>query len=143
MPRVLIFAPCERAIVSNEGPLSLVSILEKLITTAPQAPTAEHATVPMRWFVVSVWIHEASDDGKTFEQMVRLIGRDGTTAMHTEPAQFTTSAEKTRFRFIGRMDQFPITDGNLKLVLLYREVGAPDWIEAAEYPIDVELKTST
>lgn len=141
---MLIFVPCEKVITSTEGPISLVSILEKLITDLPpDPPLPEHATIRLRWYVVTVWCYDPSEEGRTFEQMVKLASRDGTTAMHTEPTTLSMSAEKPRFRVTGTIDQFPITDGNLSLLLLCREVGTSEWTTAAEYPIDVELRRNS
>lgn len=143
MPRPLLFVACEKVIVAQDQTISIVSVLEKMISNVPAgAALPEFAAVRMRWSVLTVWLYEDSDEGKQFESIARLIAQDGSIAMHTEPSPIVGSPEKPRFRHIGAIDQFPVTDGNLMLTLLIREVGTDEWQAVSEYPIEVELNRS-
>jgi hypothetical protein len=143
MPRPLLFVACEKVIVAQDQTISIVSILEKMISNVPaSAALPEHASVPMRWSVVMVWLYEDSDKGKRFETISRLIAQDGSIAMHTEPSEIIATSEKPRFRHVGVVDQFPVTDGDLVLRLLIRELGTEEWQIVSEYPIEVELNKS-
>lgn len=140
MPRVLLFAACEKAIVAKDETMSLIAIFEKMISNIPaDAALPEHAVVPMRWTVVSVLHYEKSDEGKRFESIIRVIAQDGSIAIHTDPSELLCTPEKPRSRNFGVMEQFPITDGDLVLRLMLREVGTEDWQTVSEYPIEVEV----
>src|SRR5436190_19938161 len=141
MPTLLIFAPCEKLIVSAEGGMiSLISVMERLQANIPQEiPLVRPAAVPMRWALVSIWHRDASDEGKRYEQVFRVIGQDGRTVIHTEPTEITTTVGKPRCRIIIPMTQFPVTDGSLAFRVLYREVGQEEWTLKAEYPVEVSL----
>jgi hypothetical protein len=71
MPKLLIFAPCERVIVDDIGKqVSMVSVLESL-TVAFGVP--EDAVVPLPWMVLAFWRREEGEEDKEFEERVQLV----------------------------------------------------------------------
>jgi len=118
MPTPLLFVACEKAIIAQDHTVSVIGILEKLVTNVPiNGMLSQHAAVPMHWNVVTIWSYEPSDAGKEFETTTQLIAEDGSVAMHIGPFRIAGTPEKPRFRHVGTVEQFPITDGNLVLRL--------------------------
>src|SRR5260370_41113775 len=80
MPNLLLFAPCEKAIVDRNGALSLVSIIGKLTlnvpANAPQPPA--NSIMPMTWAIVSIWqLSSDWDFDRPFEQRGTLVSEAG------------------------------------------------------------------
>ncbi len=136
MPKLLLFVPCAHSIVDqDENTLSLVSILEGL-TTLAAPPLPEDAQAPIRWSIVTVWLHTPEDEGKAYEQLTQVVLPDGNvTAPATLPFQMTSRTHRNRVAVFG----FPISQpGECMVRLSLREVGdGNEWQVVAEYPIMV------
>jgi len=140
MPKLILFAACEKVITDTEGLVSLITLIEKLEVSVPSSIELPPRTaVPMRWQTLSVWQIDQADMGQ-YEQTTDLVVQDGTIAMHTEPKRLESSlAGRTGVKITGTLTAVPITDGPLRLRLSYRKIGEQDWIEVAEYPVTVSL----
>lgn len=142
MPKLLFFLPCERVIVSQEGPISLITVLEKYIITLSDEEAANlpgEAVLPVTWNVISMWLREEGDENRQFEQRVQLILPDGRIPTDAV-SRFTIAASNVRQRNIVQVAGFPIsTMGQCKVKILLREAGEENaWVEIAECPIELE-----
>ena len=70
MPRLLLFAACERIILADDNTVSLISLLEKMEMTAHVAPgeppPAGDAMSPFSWNVLATWTREDGDQDGVF-----------------------------------------------------------------------------
>ena len=76
MPKLVVFAACEKVIISqDENNPTLVALLTdvgaELEIIGNSKEGGKKPMVPMRWSVFSLWRVEHGDEGKTFEQTVR------------------------------------------------------------------------
>jgi hypothetical protein len=139
MPRLLVFAACEKVILDSDGLVSLITIIERIEVSVPkEIELGDHVAFPMRWQCIAIWTVSEDEIGK-YEQMTEVVASDGIVSMHTEPATLvsTIRGSKTGVKMVGTLTAVPITDGPLTLRLLWREIGGSGWTEAAAYPIDV------
>lgn len=131
MPRLILFAPCENLIVSNENKISLISLLEGVsLGLPPNQPVPPNATIPMRWFAVTIWEKQASDEGKEFESYVEA----GHIRSHWAKFRMT----KPKHRVVAQIIGFPVQFGEMRLKAHLREVGAGDDAVVGEYPLSVQ-----
>lgn len=148
MPRLLLFAACERIILADDNTVSLISLLEKMEMTAHVAPgeppPAGDAMSPFSWNALATWTREDGDqDGVFFRQRVQLVMPDGSTPIQLEsPLLFSEGRQLSRGMF--KIQGFPfMRDGGIAVVkLLLRPVDSEtEWQEMAAWPIQLEFRT--
>jgi hypothetical protein len=139
MPKLLIFAPCEKVIIDQAtNTLSLITVLQEIRYKAPPnvpLPTNAPLGLAMQWSVLTLWRQEEPDDaGVQFEQ--RFVLADATNILLENRMAWTFSAPT--HRIIARVSGFPASaNRKLSLSLFYRAVGAMDWIPSSSFPIEV------
>jgi hypothetical protein len=134
MPKLLLFAPCEKAII--DGPsnmLSLIGVLHEIHYKLPPGTTVPpNFAVPMQWAVVALWQEEKSDAGIEYEQQVNLEDATGQLLMHAETRW---KFDKGEFqRNIANVTGLPISR-ILTLALNYRVAGHQHWTRVTSFPI--------
>jgi hypothetical protein len=133
MPRLLLFLPCERAIIDrSDNTVSLISVMQQLnadvLTGMPK-----NAKATQRWNAVAVWMTQPGDEGKRFQQRVTLTNPDGKLML-----QALTEFEMTKHfhHTIGRVGNFPIgVPGVYELGLDIRELGQEQWTPVSAFPV--------
>lgn len=134
MPRLIYFAPCLTPIISQEGVLSLVSVVEAI--TVP-APVSANAALPQPITAVAYFRREAADAERSFEVKLRIAAPSGRVLREreAEPFQIVDAGH----RYLISIQDFPLaTAGTYKLQLFLRERGVDErWRKVAEYPVDV------
>ena len=84
MPRLLLFAPCEKLIVDESGNPTLVCLLENInVEVEKDKAVPDDAFSPMEWDVVTLWRPEPGDAGKQFKQRFAFEFQDGKVAMQS------------------------------------------------------------
>jgi hypothetical protein len=139
MPKLLLFAPCDRVIIDEASKtLSLITILEQVESPAPPST---NVAVALTWFAVALWQRLPEDEGKTYEQRTYLVQPDGSKTLEGS-ASFRLT-ERTH-RVLSRTHGFPISQaGDYLLTLALREKDAgEEWVTMAEFPIRV-IHTAT
>lgn len=141
MARLLLFAPCERAIVEQEAnTFSLISILQEL-TVSPKGIIPDKETVPtarpffsvLRWYCVALWMQEPGDRTKRFTQQVIVKDPHGKKLMESL-AEFEMS--KPFHRIIIEVQGFPIPfEGQYSLNIAIRETSQKNWTPAGFFPL--------
>jgi hypothetical protein len=136
MPRLLIFAPCERIIVEDgSNAISLISVLQELTVSGGTRTPAPDGLVPQRWFVLSIWARDGDESSSQgFEQSVTLNGPDGKTFLEVRT---NFEIAQKNHRNVALIEGFPVGAGRYHLNLRIRPVGQEDWKDAADYPIDL------
>lgn len=139
MPKLLMFAPCEKVIIDQNNNSSVISILQDVQVEVHSTELPQDAAVPMRWEVFTLWLREASDEGKKFEQICELLTPEGKRA-----ARGTISFEMTKrlHRNVMTLMGFPLvpSGGQYVLRLSLKEAGEDrERQEVAEFPISLSL----
>lgn len=137
MPRLILFAPCERVIIEQgANTLSMISILQDLSASIKAGtPPDPKAVAPQRWYALAMWRKEPSDDGKRFEQRTALIAPGGEPKIE---AFSEFEMQKRTHRVIVQIDGFPVfPPGDYTLTAELREVGRKQWVPAGSFPVTV------
>lgn len=142
MPKLLMFAPCEKVIVDKQSNnVSLIAVLQDLQLRLPDVPIPAKVTVPIRWHIFSMWLREPGDENRRYEQSCELVAPVGAVLARTRSL---FSLEKPTHRVIVSMQGFPLAQsgaGGEYLLKLYlraeREGAEPN--EVATYPLSVEI----
>ena len=144
MPKLMMFAACEKVLIDQDGSVSLVCLLAELKAEMPEPATKAipKPAAAMRWAAFSMWLKtETEDDEKEYEQRIALIDPSGeaTGIQATTPFKF---GDKTIMRNIVTILGFPIhASGRYVLRLWMQEKGHAESVDPiAEYPIGVRLE---
>src|SRR2546422_22709 len=90
MPRLLLFAPCERVIIGQgDNSVSLIVVIQEMRFQkfAQEQEIKEDQAVPARFTIFSQWYVSSGDEEKTFEQRITL-GFAGEKALIEATAEF-------------------------------------------------------
>jgi hypothetical protein len=130
MPRLILFAPCENLIISNENKISLISLLETITVGIPQnQPIPANATLPMRWFALTTWERQHGDADREFESYIEA----GPLRSITARFRMATPLHRVMAQIIG----FPLQFGEMRLRAHFRQVGG-EFAVVGEYPLTVQ-----
>jgi len=139
MPKLVLFAACEKALIDQQtNVVSLMSLLENINVQIPVgADVASNATIPMSWAAATILQPLPEDVGKTFEQRTVFVNNIGVTRLESPIAPFTFKSDL--HRIVSNIMGMPIGSAGSHLVkCLLREKGANDWTEMGTYPIQVK-----
>jgi hypothetical protein len=133
MPKLLVFAPCERVIYErDDNGASLITLLEGLTVTSDEK-LAEDAIMPIRWQIFTSWKIEEGEQGKDFEQRIVIIAPSG---KQSEDNIATFHLQREYHHIRTQIIGLPIGIAGVCLIKLsLREQGQEAWQELAEYPI--------
>lgn len=138
MPKILLFAACEKIIIDGKSSTpSLISIFENLeIGLAGDMEIPADTTIPTQWDVLSMWLRTPDDMEQQFEQRIHLVLPDGKEAAE---AIMPFAMLNSRQNNVANVTGFPVGQkGICSLVLSFRKAGTDDsWEKVAEYPINV------
>ncbi|HKA18294.1 MAG TPA: hypothetical protein VKN18_08255 [Blastocatellia bacterium] len=144
MPKLLFFVACERVIVSREGPISLITLLEGLTTSLPSDTydkLPDDAIAPIIWHVVTKWSREEiqNEEPARWQQRITVSAHDGRVA--TDATTEFELATSLAMRNIVQVNGLPIKPvGHDKITLFLRKADDTDsyWQEIATYILKVE-----
>jgi hypothetical protein len=135
MPKLLVFAVCEKVIIDHRQVPSLISIFQRMEILLQDAPLPENALSPTSWNVFCLWQHAPDEIGVEFSQRVEVFVPNGQMFVYSE-AKFKVTEErdlqsKNTFQFFG----IPINDeGFIRVTSTLN--GDPDTL--AEYQFFVQ-----
>jgi hypothetical protein len=138
MPKLLIFAPCERVILGQgDNSASLIVIVQKLqLNQLPGQKIDENAAMYARISLFTEWLKLNDDLGKDFEQRF-TFGPVGEKPPVETVAEFKMS-ERTN-RIIGVIEALPVVaPGEYEFSVWLRQKGT-NWPDAptASYPVEI------
>jgi hypothetical protein len=137
MPKLLIFAPCEKVLVDElTHTVTLIGVLQEIHYKLPPGTAAPqpNSLLPLNWQIISLWQEEdPADAGVEFEQRVVLENSAGQVLFANEVKwRFTRPSQ----RMVANVPGLPIGSRRLMLRLFYR-VPPSQWLEAASFPIEL------
>lgn len=142
MPKLLLFAACEKVILSSdEGTASLITVLESVnVSIPPDTPIPPATMVPMKWSVFTLWRGEPGDDNRTYKQWIQLFlpGANldlGATFEKMQDLDFS----KMNQRIVLNITGFPVTQAGDCIVRLSLREGEAEnpWRKCADWPINI------
>ena len=140
MPRLLIFAPCEKAIIDQNNVTSLITILQELRLELPEPPPdadGKMPVVPIKWDVVALWAKTDDDAPEAiYQTRFALIDPMGTALQGFDGAVEFSFADKEHYRVVTTVFGFPIRhDGGYVVRLWLQKKGETEGDPIAEFPI--------
>jgi hypothetical protein len=146
MPRLLIFAACEKVIVGQEDNSgSLISIMQGFdLPVGPPEPVdaSNLLMAPVQWYAFALWEALPGDLPGRFRQKVELVAPDGALLLSAEMPLINEGDGDKRFhRAALKQHGFVIrTLGDYVLRLFIRD-GEEPWVELPDraFPIPVRV----
>jgi len=138
MPKLVLFAACERVLIDQQNMLSLVGVIQELKVQVPESGQVPSATssAPIKWDVITQWAKLPDDTGKNFEQRIAMFNPAGQATAVSAVAALDLSG--TYNRTIATVLGFPIgTPGRHTIKLWLSENGKETEHPLAEYWIDI------
>jgi hypothetical protein len=138
MPRLLIFAPCEKVIVDQQGNPSLISLLQEWQADRRDLP--EKAVAPQRWDIFCLWHRVESDNDKDFVQTCELLSESGQKVLSADiEFRMTAVTHRNTVTVLG----LPVNPGRYDLALYLHEKGSEKERERlALYPLNVTVPSA-
>jgi hypothetical protein len=142
LPRLLLFAPCQKGIIDkNESTVSMISLINGVTVARLGEEIDENAVLPYSWCAVSAWFKEAEDEGANFEDLVELVSPDGNVLVRsmipfTLPARIHQNLHNSFGFPAGRAGIYTL---RLSIRRVPNENG---WSVVSEYPIEVAHKSA-
>jgi hypothetical protein len=135
MPKLLIFAPCEKVIIDQSNNPSLIGVIQGLMSPLPaQTIVPKKSMGLMRWDIFTLWQREEGDGEREYVQECQLIDPDGS----------TTIQASIRFKFIASthrnimsMYGFPLGDVGDHLLKLWLRDPSGTIREIASFPLTI------
>jgi hypothetical protein len=138
MPRLLLFAPCERVLNGSDGSASIIILLRELTFHDVEHPLPPNRIVPMKWAVFAEWQRQENESPTDrFLQKVEMFSQDSKALIPGTAAEFTIAREV--HRMTGEFEFFPLVPaGRYELAMSVKRVDDPDWKEVGKYPLVVK-----
>ncbi|SRR5712692_128273 len=143
MPKLLLFAACEKVLIDQQNNASLISLLQEVKVQVPEAGPlpAQGTAAALKWDVLTLWLKTDDDIGKHYEQRIELFNPEdhSTDVSGTAPIPF--EPQKTGHRLTATIVGFPLGwSGRYTLKLWLYESGHQMQAPIAEYPIVVSYE---
>jgi hypothetical protein len=89
MPKLLLFAPCEKLIIDEQKNPTLVCVLQRIgVTLPPNIELSKDLLAPREWDICTIWEPEEGDSKDTFLQHLEIILPDGSQSKLSAVGEF-------------------------------------------------------
>lgn len=106
MAKLLVFVPCEKIILDDQGNASLIVLFHSLDARGTTGDIPKNAVTPKEWAIFTMWQWLPEERGKEFSQIIQILWPDGT-EFKRFPLEFKAGERKyhqNRVNIVG----FPI-----------------------------------
>ncbi len=108
MPKLYVFAVCDKVILDANGTASLISLFNEVhAVLASGTEIPPNAVAPKEWAIFVSWKQEPEDAGKEYEQILQIINPDESVFQQTG-IKFTFARDKTHHQNTGQVVGFPV-----------------------------------
>jgi hypothetical protein len=123
MPKLLVFAPCEKVIIDQQNNPTLISILQQWSVPPSQEPPPENVIGVglYRWVIFALWAQLEGDMNREFVQVCELKNPAGQVIMTATIAFRMTALTHRNIIGVGGL---PLTPGDYELAVYLSEAGA-------------------
>lgn len=136
MPKLLIFAPCEKIIIDDQGNATLIVIMQNVsVSVSEGSELPRDAVTPKEWAVFTLWQPMPEDAGQKFVQVLQALMPDRSEFKRGE-LSFEMQENKTqqnRINIVG----FPIGQPGQITVNMWLEVDSEQVGETYSFPLTV------
>jgi hypothetical protein len=140
MPKLYIFALCDRVVTDKEDRASLITLFNQItaqiLPASPDIPP--NAVAAKEWWTFSSWEIQPEDVGKDYRQIVQLLYPNGEPFGPPVSVSFSPLSGKTRQQVTVTGFAFPIGQEGQYTVKMWLEEGSSTIFESA--PIIVTVK---
>jgi hypothetical protein len=123
MPKLHIFALCEKVIEDREGTASLISLFDQIsahiLPGTKQIPP--NAVAPKEWCAFTSWKIEPEDVGREYRQFIQLLYPNGEQFGQALHFSFTPQADKTHQQVSINGLGFPVGQEGLYTLKMWLE----------------------
>ncbi len=139
MPKLALFAACERSIVEQDTKsVSLITLFTGLKLSFPAGePPPLNAVIPKEWSIVCGWDSVDGDEGKEFVQFIDISLPDGKPFVTKNQVRFTLQGGK-RLHQTSKVPGFPIGQIGKCLVQVWAELDGRPVTEKSSLYIALE-----
>jgi hypothetical protein len=110
MPKLKVLLACEKVIFDQEGPVSLISIFQRMNIQLTGVPLPERAVSPTLWSIFALWEFMPSEIGQEFFQGIRVTAPDGSVFLEHEGAFQNNAADDMQIKTKTQVPGLPIWD---------------------------------
>jgi hypothetical protein len=139
MPKLLIFAACEKIIVDEGHNVSLIVLMQNVDVSIIQNTEVAHTAIsPQAWAVFSMWQTLPEDVGKQLVQIVQIVWPDKSEFKRIQ-VPFQLEADKAHHNKITIIG-FPAGQVGVIAINLWIEENSRQLGDTYTYPINVTHK---
>jgi hypothetical protein len=114
MPVFKFVTVCEKVIIDQAGPVSLIALFQKMRIQLQDAPLPEKAISQTRWHVFCLWENDPKEIGQTFTQILKVFNVDGSVFSEYEMPFVNNTVGDTQTKFNILFNALPIwQEGNI------------------------------
>jgi hypothetical protein len=118
MPKLLLFAPCEKVAHDQGNNPVLVSVLIEWTVAPATKAMPENAIIPKEWVIFTLWYRLPEDEGREFIQTCELKAPTGRILLSGSITfRMTTIAHRNTMNVAG----LPVTPGQYELSVYLSE----------------------
>jgi hypothetical protein len=130
MPKLIIFAACEKVIIDRAQIPSLIGIFQGLNIQLTGEPMPEKAVTPMRWAIFTCWQHDPEEKGTEFTQYMEVVTPSGEYFIKGETKFKVTEDNDLQGKIVYDLNSIPVHEEGFFTVRVWYD-GAPE--SKAEY----------
>lgn len=108
MPKLKVLLACEKVIFDSDGPVSLISIFQRMNIQRSNVPLPEKAVSPTMWSVFALWEFNPTEIGHDFTQVLKVTAPDGSVFMEHEGVFKSLSADDRQVKIKTLIPGLPI-----------------------------------
>ena len=140
MPKLYIFAACEKVVIDQAGTASLISLFNKITgTLPPDSKLPADAVVPKEWAIFTSWTSEPGDEGKEYVQCIQILYPDGAVFKESKDSKFKMESEIKRSQVNIQVPVFPVGQAGPYTVRMWLEREGVALTEPQSFHIEVVL----
>ncbi len=141
MPKLYVFAACEKVILDQAGVPSLISLFTKLKMLLPDQPVEipSNAVAPKEWAVFASWDRLPADEGKEFNQCLQVIYPDGKVFFENRDLKFVMKPGERQHNAVSILG-LPIGQKGDYTIRMWLENKGEMVFEPVEVRLEVEIE---
>jgi hypothetical protein len=141
MPKLYVFAACEKVILDQAGVPSLISLFTKLKMLLPGqlGDVPGNAVAPKEWAVFTSWDRLPTDEGKEFNQCLQVLYPDGKVFFENRELKFAMKPGERQHNAVGILG-FPIGQKGDYTIRMWLEEKGSVAAEPVEIRLEVEIE---
>ncbi len=142
MPRLVIFAVCDRILIEDKGTVSLIKIADEFtVTIKGDTKIGRDAVGPTEWAIFTKWEKTSGDDDKEFVEIIQALWPDKSEFKRIEfPFRFQPDKKRqqNRFEIVG----FPVGQEGPVTLNMWLEVDSKRIGEIHTWTVNVKHETA-